>query len=103
MSMTEEQAKKIKEIGEQQGFDEYQIKVLWILVQLLGADAVIQDMYNQYKLTRFEKDLLESECNKKFTFYNIPILMEMQRRGYYKNIPDNTPIEEILKNSICLE
>lgn len=59
--------------------------------------------YPVYNLSKFEIDLLEAEYNKKFTFYNIPLLMEMQRRGYYKGIPDDVPIEEILKNSICLE
>lgn len=101
--MTEEQEKKIKEIEEQSGLNEYQIKMLWIFAQMFGTDKVVHDLHGKYKLTKFEKDLLESEFNKKFTFYNIPLLMEMQRKGYFKNIPDAVPIEEILNNSVCLE
>lgn len=47
-------------------------------------------------LSKFERDLLESMPNKKFTFWNCPELCEMKRRGYFKGIPSDAKIKDIL-------
>lgn len=68
------------------------------------TDAILDWLYKpyvpkpDYELTEFERDLLESVENKKFSFYNTPVLIEMQRKGYFKDIPNDVSIEDILKS-----
>jgi hypothetical protein len=50
-----------------------------------------------YKLTKFEKDLLQS-CTGKYMFKYIPVLCRMKEKGYFKGIDENATIEDILAN-----
>lgn len=54
-----------------------------------------------YKLTKFEKDLLQS-CSQgyspKYQFKNINSLTEMREKGYFKGIDRDATIEDILAN-----
>lgn len=49
-----------------------------------------------YKLSKFEFDLLDSMPDEEFSFYNCIELIEMQRKGYFKEIPSDAKIKDIL-------
>lgn len=50
-----------------------------------------------YKLTKFEKDLLQSYSNiYKYKFKAIPVLIRMKEKGYFKGVDENATIEDIL-------
>lgn len=50
-----------------------------------------------YKLTKFEKDLLQSYSNiYKYKFKYIPVLCGMKEKGYFKGIDENETLEDIL-------
>lgn len=50
-----------------------------------------------YKLTKFEKDLLQSCSNiYKYMFKYIPVLCGMKEKGYFKGIDENETLEDIL-------
>ena len=53
----------------------------------------------RFKLTQMEHDVLDVQDEKRYTFYNVPFLLAMQKKGYFKNVPDNIPIKEVLANS----
>lgn len=56
-----------------------------------------QNVHGKFLLTRPEIDMLESQNEKRYTFNNVPFLVSMRRKGYFKGIPDgNMPIKEIL-------
>lgn len=64
-------------------------------------EFLLMDYVEQYKLTRFELDLLLScidrEANFKYYFH----LVKMKHRGYFKCIDDTSmPINEILKKAV---
>lgn len=48
-----------------------------------------------YKLTKFEKDLLQS-CTGKYMFKYIPVLCGMKEKGYFKGVDENETLEDIL-------
>lgn len=51
------------------------------------------------KLTKFEKDLLQSYSNiYKFKFRAMPVLDMMKEKGYFKGIDKDATIEDILAN-----
>lgn len=50
-----------------------------------------------YKLTKFEKDLLQSFLDT-YAFKNISSLTEMRKKGYFKSVDMNATIEDILAN-----
>lgn len=50
-----------------------------------------------YKLTKFEKDLLQSYSNiYKFKFRAMPVLDRMKEKGHFKGIDKDATIEDIL-------
>lgn len=50
-----------------------------------------------YKLTKFEKDLLQSYSNiYKYKFKAIPVLIRMKEKGYFKDINEDATIEDTL-------
>lgn len=52
-----------------------------------------------YKLTKFEKDLLQSYSNiHKLKFRTMPFLDRMKEKGYFKGVDENATIEDILAN-----
>lgn len=53
----------------------------------------------KFQLTQMELDVLDVQDEKRYTFYNVPFLLAMQKKGYFKNVPDNMPINEVLANS----
>ena len=53
----------------------------------------------KFQLSKMELDVLDVQDEKRYTFYNVPFLLAMQKKGYFKNIPDNMPIQEVLANS----
>lgn len=59
-----------------------------------------------YKLTKFEKDLLQSFLKGqpfRYQFKNINALTEMKEKGYFKGIDEDATIEDILANSEITE
>lgn len=48
-----------------------------------------------YKLTKFEKDLLQS-CPSKYKFKAIPVLIRMKEKGYFKGVDEDATIKDIL-------
>lgn len=48
-----------------------------------------------YKLTKFEKDLLQS-CPSKYMFKYIPVLGRMKEKGYFKNVDEDATTKDIL-------
>lgn len=50
-----------------------------------------------YKLTKFEKDLLQSFLGT-YAFKNVRPLTWMKEKGYFKGIDENATIEDILAN-----
>ena len=52
----------------------------------------------KFKLTQFEYDLLEYHSGSKFGFKDFWILEHMQDKGYFKDIPNDVPIRDILGN-----
>lgn len=53
----------------------------------------------KFQLSQMEFDVLDVQDEKRYTFYNVPFLLAMQKKGYFKNVPDNMPINEVLANS----
>lgn len=53
----------------------------------------------KFQLSRMELDVLDVQDEKRYTFYNVPFLLAMQKKGYFKNVPDNMSINEVLANS----
>lgn len=53
----------------------------------------------KFQLSQMELDVLDVQDEKRYTFYNVPFLLAMQKKGYFKNVPDNMPIKEVLANS----
>lgn len=52
-----------------------------------------------YKLTKFEKDLLQSYSNiYKYKFKAIPVLTRMKEKGYFKGVDEDATIRDILAN-----
>lgn len=51
-----------------------------------------------YKLSKFEYDLLEYHSGSKFGFRDFWILEHMQDKGYFKDIPTDVPIRDIIEN-----
>lgn len=52
-----------------------------------------------YKLTKFEKDLLQSYSSiYKFKLRAMPVLDRMREKGYFKGIDKDATIEDILAN-----
>lgn len=52
-----------------------------------------------YKLTKFEKDLLQSYLNiYKYKFKNTPVLTRMKEKGHFKGVDEDATIEDILAN-----
>lgn len=52
-----------------------------------------------YKLTKFEKDLLQSYSSiYKFKLRAMPVLARMKEKGYFKGIDKDATIEDILAN-----
>ncbi|WP_317413640.1 hypothetical protein [Holdemanella porci] len=50
-----------------------------------------------YKLTKFEKDLLQSYSNiYKYKFKAIPVLIRMKEKGYFKDINEDATVKGIL-------
>ena len=50
-----------------------------------------------YKLTKFEKDLLQSYSDiYKYKFKAIPVLIRMKEKGYFKDINEDATIEDTL-------
>lgn len=50
-----------------------------------------------YKLTKFEKDLLQSYSNiYKYKFKAVPVLIRMKEKGHFKGIDEDAKIEDIL-------
>lgn len=50
-----------------------------------------------YKITKFEKDLLQS-CLGTYEFKDVRILTRMKEKGYFKSINEDATIEDILAN-----
>ena len=50
-----------------------------------------------YKLTKFEKDLLQSFLDT-YAFKNISSLTEMRKKGYFKGVDEDATIRDILAN-----
>lgn len=50
-----------------------------------------------YKLTKFEKDLLQSFLNT-YAFKNVRPLTWMKEKGYFKGVDEDATIEDILAN-----
>lgn len=50
-----------------------------------------------YKLTKFEKDLLQS-CPSKYMFKYIPVLGRMKEKGYFKGVDGDATSKDILAN-----
>lgn len=48
-----------------------------------------------YKITKFEKDLLQSYPSK-YKFQDIPVLDRMKEKGYFKGVNGDAAIEDIL-------
>lgn len=55
-----------------------------------------------YKLTQFGYDLLKC-CDVHCCIYEFWLLDEMYRKGYFKGIPTNVPIKDILDNCEVVE
>lgn len=52
-----------------------------------------------YKLTKFEKDILQSYSNiYKYKFRAMPVLDRMKEKGHFKGIDKDATIEDILAN-----
>lgn len=52
-----------------------------------------------YKLTKFEKDLLQSYSNiYKYKFKAIPVLVRMKEKGYFEGVDKDATIRDILAN-----
>ena len=52
-----------------------------------------------YKLTKFEKDLLQSYSNiYKYKFKAVPVLIRMKEKGHFKDINEDATIKDILVN-----
>ena len=53
-----------------------------------------------YKLTRFELDLIQTyrDCHESCKFSEFKQLIELKSKGYFKDIDDNTNIQDVLKN-----
>lgn len=52
-----------------------------------------------YRLTKFEKDLLQSYSNiykYKFKFKAVPVLIRMKEKGHFKDINEDATIKDIL-------
>lgn len=50
-----------------------------------------------YKLTKFEKDLLQSYSNiYKYKFKAVPVLIRMKEKGHFKDINEDATIKDIL-------
>lgn len=50
-----------------------------------------------YRLTRFEKDLLQSYSNiYKYKFKAVPVLIRMKEKGHFKDINEDATIKDIL-------
>ena len=50
-----------------------------------------------YKITKFEKDLLQS-CLGTYEFKDVRLLTRMKEKGYFKSINEDAMIEDILAN-----
>lgn len=53
-----------------------------------------------YKLTRFELDLIQTyrDCHESCKLSEFKQLIELKSKGYFKDIDDNTNIQDVLKN-----
>lgn len=53
-----------------------------------------------YKLTRFELDLIQTyrDCHESCKLSEFKQLIELKSKGYFKDINDNTNIQDVLKN-----
>lgn len=50
-----------------------------------------------YRLTKFEKDLLQSYSNiYKYKFKAVPVLIRMKEKGHFKDINEDAAIKDIL-------
>lgn len=50
-----------------------------------------------YRLTKFEKDLLQSYSNiYKYKFKAVPVLIRMKEKGHFKDINEDATIKDIL-------
>ena len=77
-----------------------------------GCHAKVMDWLKQprkapaIKLTKFEQDLLQS-CSQgyspEYQFKNINSLTEMRKKGYFKGVDRDAPLEDILANSEITE
>lgn len=55
-----------------------------------------------YKITKFEKDLLQS-CLGTYEFKEVRLLTRMKEKGYFKGVDEDATIEDILANSEITE
>lgn len=73
---------------------------------LIGCHKRVKDWLKQthkkttYKLTRFELDLIQTyrDCHESCKLSEFKQLIELKSKGYFKDINDNTNIQDVLKN-----
>lgn len=71
-----------------------------------GCSEKIKEWLNKpykkttYKLTRFELDLIQTyrDCHESCKLSEFKQLIELKSKGYFKDINDNTNIQDVLKN-----
>lgn len=56
-----------------------------------------------YKLTQFEYDLLDTAGYGTTTIADYILIEEMHDKGYFKNIPTDVPIKDILENAEVID
>lgn len=57
----------------------------------------------KYKLSQFEYDLLKYFGDSKYGIRDFWILEHMQSKGYFKDIPKDTPVKDVLANCEVVE
>ena len=78
--------------------------VLYMSIEIIKRLIKAEESKLKYKLTQFEYDLLEyykqyDDTPAVNTFRCWTILMHMRKKGYYKDIPEDTKIRDVLDNA----
>ena len=76
-------------------------------VKLVSYDEKIKWLLSPHeklnKLTQFEYDLLKCYCEPLLKINDIWILAKMKSKGYFKDVPHNASIKDILDNCEVIE
>lgn len=99
----EELVKSLPEIAENACIDQenlnYKAFMLLILGFCLNKLEIPIEARNKYHLNPIEIDMLESQPDKSFSFWNVPFLVEMKRKGYFKEVPTDAIIKDVIRES----